>query len=187
MKATLSFLLLFGISFAPISLLTADNEKEEAPISSKEAHKYINQIKSVVGKVEQVRTSGSDNLFLNIDGKFPDQPFTVVIFRRDRERFPEKFEESVREKNIQVRGRITLFQEKPQIVINRPDMLKILPDEKKDSDGKSKSHENSKSHTKPDAKHKDHHHHKPDAKPTDQHKAKTEHTHKPKQDAPKSK
>jgi len=132
MKLVISLLLLLGVALAaPTTLLHASGEAEEAPITSKEAEKYINQVKSVVGKVEQTRVSNSGNLFLNIDGRFPDQPFTVVIFRRDRERFPENFEETVREKRIQVRGRITLFQEKPQVVINQPDMLKILPDEKK--------------------------------------------------------
>jgi len=64
---------------------------------------------------------------LNINQDYPAQPLTLVIYKEDRDKFagpPEKIYEG---KRICVIGRIDLHRNKPQIVVNSPSMIEVVP------------------------------------------------------------
>ena len=63
--------------------------------------------------------------YLNFGGNYPDHKFTVVIFPQDLNNFP--FVPSVRykDKNVCVTGMISIFKEKPQIIVETVDKIEV--------------------------------------------------------------
>jgi hypothetical protein len=64
------------------------------------------------------------NIFLNIDGIYPDNPFTAVIFKSDADKFPNI--KSLEGKTIIVTGQIKLYRNKPEIILNSPNQIKLV-------------------------------------------------------------
>ncbi len=77
----------------------------------------------VTGKVYTTRylenSKGAPTL-INIGAAFPNQLLTVVIFSDDRSKFAQGPEVMVADKTISVTGKVTLFKDKPQIVVSSP-------------------------------------------------------------------
>lgn len=98
------------------------NEKPVAVISPVEAGDYNGKTVTVKGFVADVYKS-EKVAYLNFVEKYPNNPFTAVIFARQFEDFPDigKF----RGKDVEVTGRVSFFKGKPQIIINNPSQLKI--------------------------------------------------------------
>lgn len=66
------------------------------------------------GKVASARLmdrSFNAPTFLNIDNPYPNQTFTVVIWKWDRENFQEKPEKFYLDKNVCIYGKLELFKE----------------------------------------------------------------------------
>ncbi len=62
--------------------------------------------------------------YLNFDGKYPKNTFTVVIF-------PDKFELfgdliSYKNKTVEVRGKISQYSGKPQIILNNKNQIRVI-------------------------------------------------------------
>ena len=87
-----------------------------------EAKNHVGETASVVGVIQEVHTSNSGTEFLNFDGQYPDVPFSVVVFAADAAAVGDvaRYEG----KKVAVTGKITLFHEKPEIVIKSADALK---------------------------------------------------------------
>lgn len=60
--------------------------------------------------------------FLDLDKAYPNQPFTVLIWGRDRAKFRNP-EETYRNKNICVTGRIGSDRDEPEMIISDPTQL----------------------------------------------------------------
>lgn len=97
-------------------------EKPVAVISPLEAGDYIGKTVTVKGFVADVYQS-EKVAYLNFVEKFPNNPFTAVIFASRFDDFPEiiKF----KNKDIEVTGRVSMFKEKPQIICNTPKQIVI--------------------------------------------------------------
>lgn len=61
---------------------------------------------------------------INLGGKFPNNPLTIIVFAKDYSKFKESFFENLNNKNVCVKGTIELYKDKAQIVISDP--LSIL-------------------------------------------------------------
>lgn len=98
------------------------NEKPVAVISPVEAGDYNGKTVTVKGFVADVYKS-EKVAYLNFVEKFPNNPFTAVIFARQFEDFPDigKY----RGKDVEVTGRVSIYKGKPQIIINNPNQLKL--------------------------------------------------------------
>jgi len=99
--------------------------KEGVTVSADKAKNYIGQIKTVYGRVVNVRQSPKA-VYLNF-GKDWQSDFTVVIFRKDlslsdKERFRPK--ELYQGKNVSVTGRIREFKG-PEIIVRHPSSIEI--------------------------------------------------------------
>jgi hypothetical protein len=62
--------------------------------------------------------------FLNMGADFPNQQVTVVIWGDMRKQFAESLED-LKGKDICITGRITLYKDRPQIVIHDPGQVRI--------------------------------------------------------------
>jgi DNA/RNA endonuclease YhcR with UshA esterase domain len=82
--------------------------------TSTEAINHIGEFASVKGKVYQVYISSKGNIFLNIVRIYPDNPF----------KFPNI--KSLEGKTIIVTGQIKLYRNKPEIILNSPNQIKVV-------------------------------------------------------------
>jgi DNA/RNA endonuclease YhcR with UshA esterase domain len=99
----------------------------QTTIKLEEISQHIGDSVIVCGKVEDIRyfeTSKNQPTLLNIGDKFPKQLLTVVIWGNVRAEFKNKPEE-MQDKQVCVTGRITLYKEKPQIIIDNPGQITI--------------------------------------------------------------
>lgn len=57
-------------------------------------------------------------ILLNVGGDYPDNPFTLVIYAKDRKKFSYDPTEFLVNKNFCTIGKLVEFKGKPQIVLN---------------------------------------------------------------------
>jgi hypothetical protein len=98
------------------------NETPEATISPLEAEEYNGKYVTVKGFVADIYQS-EKVAYLNFVEKFPNNPFTAVIFASKFADFPDI--SKYRNKNVEVTGRVSKFKDKPQIILNDPKQIKV--------------------------------------------------------------
>ena len=107
-------------------LLTGALVHAQKQIPLAEASKNIGDSVITCGKVFSARYfEGSQDAptLLNLGASYPNQLLTVVIYGEARKLFKEAPEVFFKDKNICVSGKISLYKDKPQIVIYRPEQL----------------------------------------------------------------
>jgi DNA/RNA endonuclease YhcR with UshA esterase domain len=121
------FIVLALLSF---SYLTSIGQKD---VKLEELKDHIGDSVKVNGKISGARyleTAKDSPTFLNVGGVYPNQDLTIVIWGEVRKKMNYNPAEK---KNIGgmavVTGKVELFKNKPQIVINDPSQLLILVDE----------------------------------------------------------
>ena len=62
--------------------------------------------------------------FINFGQPFPHSTFSVVIFEKDLENFKYTPSVYLKGKNICVTGKVKIFKDKPEIIINSPAQIK---------------------------------------------------------------
>ena len=99
------------------------------PLSSgvvpwEEAHRHIGREVVVEGTL--VRTHRAKKiLYLNFHSNWKKY-LTVVILGRDLARFPKDAERFFRGKTVRVRGEVTLYKGRPEIVVRSPEAITVL-------------------------------------------------------------
>jgi len=79
----------------------------------------------VSGRVVRVFTSRGGNTFLDFCQDYHDCPFTSVIFSSDKNKFGDLA--SLTGRQIEIRGNITAYQGKPEIIIRDPEQIRLAP------------------------------------------------------------
>jgi len=92
-------------------------------IGTAEADKHIDESAIVTGKVAQV-TFRPKVVFLNIDEAFPHAPFSVVIMAKNTNDFGDI--QALTGKFIEVTGKIKSFKDKPEIVVDSTNQLRVV-------------------------------------------------------------
>ncbi|MCS6976719.1 MAG: hypothetical protein NZM31_06865 [Gemmatales bacterium] len=120
-------ILLFVLFYLPVAAA------EEKPISVEEAGKKVGQEVTVEMQVKSVGETRSGNklFFLNSEENFrSDKNFTIVIDGKLQEKFakagvadPKTF---YHRKTIRVTGKVTLYQNKPQIRVEGPEQIEVV-------------------------------------------------------------
>lgn len=124
-KETISLLLLFVSALFILSITTQLFASEPEIISWENAHKYYGKYVTVEGQIVDTHNSGKA-CFLNFH---PDwkKYFTAVIFASDFSKFPPQPEKYYEGKKVRVTGVIKKYQGKPEIILNNPSQIKIIP------------------------------------------------------------
>jgi len=99
-----------------------DIGKPEAVISPLEAGNYHGRVVTVKGFVADVYQSDKV-AYLNFVEKFPNNPFTAVIFSSKFSDFPDIVK--YKNKDVEVTGRVSKYKEKAQIILNSPKQIEI--------------------------------------------------------------
>ena len=79
----------------------------------------------VSGRVLKVFTSRNGNTFLDFCEDYRDCPFSSVIFSSDKAKFGDL--QSLAGRQIEIRGPITVYQGRPEIVIRDPEQIRMAP------------------------------------------------------------
>jgi hypothetical protein len=72
-----------------------------------------------------LETAKGTPTFLNAGGNYPNAPLTIVIWADGRKDFKNKPEEYYTGKTVCITGKLELFKDKPQIVINNESQLAV--------------------------------------------------------------
>jgi hypothetical protein len=94
-------------------------------LTTAEAKNHIGEQATVCGKVASGRyaaTTRGKPTFLDLDKPYPGQLFTVLIWGENRAKFGTP-EETYRNKNICVTGRIESYRGEPEIIASDPAQL----------------------------------------------------------------
>ncbi len=110
-----------------ISLLSVVSLKAQTKINLEDASKHVGDSVTVCGKVADLRyfeNSKNKPTLLNMGAKHPNGLLTLVIWEDARTLFTTKIEDLM-DKNVCVTGRIILYKEKPEIIIDKPEQISV--------------------------------------------------------------
>ncbi|MBF0233335.1 MAG: hypothetical protein HQK65_09900 [Desulfamplus sp.] len=105
----------------PIETLSNDKKTDSSLISIDSVNSNIGKVITIEVVVTQVVMAQNGNLYLNIGGNFPNQKLTLVAFPENVFLIPEP--EKYEGEDIIVKGELTLYNGKPQIVIDKPGQI----------------------------------------------------------------
>lgn len=131
--------------FIAIVVVTACSGSEQAPsngtlgqavsgdpsgsVAAQDALQYVGSRKTVCGNVESptyARGSSGQPTFLNLDNPYPNQIFTVVIWGRNRDNFPDAPEQMFSARRICATGLIQTYRGVPQIEATDSSQVRIV-------------------------------------------------------------
>lgn len=96
----------------------------QTSIELKDAGKHAGDSVTLCGKVFTTRFFTRDTLtLLNMGAAYPNQQLTLVIHGPARSAFKEAPEIFYKDREVCVSGRISMYNDKPQIVIYRPEQV----------------------------------------------------------------
>lgn len=111
-----AFILAFALALTAMPALAET-------IQPADAAKHVGQTVTVEGAVSNVHTTGSGMTFIDMGGRYPDNPFTAVIFSDDAGKFPDP--DDFDGKTVDITGLVRLYKNKPEIILKSADQIKI--------------------------------------------------------------
>lgn len=96
-------------------------------ITAAEAKNHVGEKATICGTVASTRYSDRSKgqpTFLNLDEPYPKQIFTILIWGSDRPKFGRP-EETYRNKDVCVIGKITSYRGGPEIVASDPSQIQM--------------------------------------------------------------
>jgi len=97
--------------------------KGQTIVSIKEVVNHVGKEVTLCDSVYSARSLESLSL-LNLGAAFPKEVITVVVFKADKAKFAKDPVALFENKRICVTGKVTLYKEKLQIVVNDPKQIK---------------------------------------------------------------
>jgi len=99
----------------------------QTKIAAKDAAKHIGDSVSITGKVFGGKLFTPSNMtLLDIGGYNPNQALTIMIPGADRRKFKGQPEVDYKGRNVTVTGKLILYKNKPEIVVNDPKQLSLV-------------------------------------------------------------
>jgi DNA/RNA endonuclease YhcR with UshA esterase domain len=119
-------LLLLSFLYAAIAQddkTNATNAPTRIPAAEAKDHLGANAI--VTGTVADVYKTET-RVYLNFDKPYPNQTFTAVVFSSNTNLFTSSDLDKVKGKKVEITGKIVLYRDRPEIVINATNVFKIV-------------------------------------------------------------
>ncbi len=109
-------------------LLTAINTFAQTDtLTAEQAKTLINKeviVKAMVSGTRLFDKDGNKTFLINLDKRYPQSPLTVVLYDKAYKELNLQYE--LQEKNIVVKGIVSIYNDRPQIIVNDVKNLKIL-------------------------------------------------------------
>ncbi len=106
-----------------------DADKPSGPggacVDFHEAAQHTGESVCISGRVLRVYTSRSESAFLDFCPNYRDCPFSSVIFASDRTKFGDL--NALNGREVEIQGRISVYNGRPEIVIHDPEQVHVLP------------------------------------------------------------
>jgi hypothetical protein len=106
-----------------LALLLSAAPASAADIAAKDAAAHVGQLATVVGVVDNVHKSRSNITFIDIGGSYPNNAFSAVVLAKDAGKFPNLL--PLKGKKVGISGKIEIYRNKPEIVLQAADQLKM--------------------------------------------------------------
>lgn len=94
-------------------------------VDIQQAGAHAGEMGCVTGRVLRVYTSRAGHTFLDFCADYRQCPFGSVIFATDREKFGNL--PTLSGRRVQIRGAITVYQGRAEIIIRSPEQIHELP------------------------------------------------------------
>jgi hypothetical protein len=94
-------------------------------VDFRDAGSQVGTAGCVSGQVLRVFTSRAGNTFLDFCPDYRSCPFTSVIFASDKDKFGDL--ESLQGKRVEIRGAITVYQSRAEIIVHDPQQIRSAP------------------------------------------------------------
>lgn len=117
-------------AFLLIAIIYSLTSFAQTEIKLEEVGKHVGDSVKVCGKIYGgifLDRSKDTPTFLNVGGAYPNNPLTIVIWADLRKEFEQKPEEFYKDKAVCIFGKISLFKDKPQIVLYSKNQLQPDP------------------------------------------------------------
>jgi len=111
-------------------ITTSVSYAQEKYITAKDAASHVGEVQTVCGTVVSTKFASQSKkqpTFLNLDQPFPNQVFTIVIWGSDRAKVTQPPEVFYQGKRICVKGMIKEFRGKPEMIVNDPSQITMVP------------------------------------------------------------
>ncbi len=99
-----------------------DSSVAGACIDFREAAKHTGENACVKGRILKVYTSRSGNVFFDFCDDYRACPFASLVFNQDRGKFRDL--DSLAGRVVEIRGRVSVYQGKSEIVIHEASQIK---------------------------------------------------------------
>lgn len=97
-----------------VATLTASAAAETIPAGQAASH--VGQRVTVEGNATSVYTSRGGTMFIDVDGRYPNQAFVAVVFKSDTAAVGDL--SSLQGKKVDITGTVKLYNGKPEIVVS---------------------------------------------------------------------
>ena len=88
-----------------------------------DAKDHVGQLVTIEGTVSEVHHAASGKAtFIDMGGRYPNNPFAGVIFPDDASKFSDV--DSLSGKVVDITGRVKLYREAPEVILNDPSQIK---------------------------------------------------------------
>ncbi len=119
---------------------TAKSEKDNLKVSWKtltkektgleivpvcDADDYVGKEVIIEGVAVDTYRSRTNTVFLNFGSTYPNHCFVAVIFNSDQHRFPDSPEDLYKNETLRIRGRVKMYEGKPEIILERREQIEI--------------------------------------------------------------
>lgn len=117
----MKYLIIIGLLFSLKVVAQTDT------LTAEQAKTMINKeviVKANVAGTRLFDKDGNKTFLINLDKRFPQSPLTVVLYDKAYKDLNLQYE--LQEKNIVVKGTVSIYNDRPQIIVNDVKNLKIL-------------------------------------------------------------
>lgn len=118
--------IIFVFLFSYVSFASFAQEN----ITAFEVKNFIGEICTITGKIDNLKIIENDKggvIFIHFEKPYPNNPCKLVIFGKNRSKFPSNLEEYYEQKTVKITGKIT--EDKygnPQIIVNEPSEITLI-------------------------------------------------------------
>jgi micrococcal nuclease len=104
--------------------LTSESTEMEI-IDACKADNYLGEEIIIQGKIANAYCSKTNTVFLNFGSVYPKQCFVAVIFNSYKDKFVKNPEKYYADKTVRIKGKISEYKGKPQIILKNPEQIEI--------------------------------------------------------------
>ena len=115
--------------FLSVSFILATNAQKD--IEPSETANHVGDSVTITGRIMgcgYLSDSKGAPTLLNMGAAYPNQHLTLVIWGENRSQFNVAPEKAYNNKAVKVTSRVTLYRDKPQIVLTNEKQITILPE-----------------------------------------------------------